>query len=113
MVLRFLYEAIVGFLTFVAILLFGEKGFAVFALLAILPVIMRVAKVKADERELLLFYRAGNVTLAATMLAIILIHFTSGWTVNGHLIGDHWMQLSVAAVLFCHGIIGWLFLKFA
>ncbi len=113
MILRFSYEMLVGLATLIAILLFGEKGFALFALLALLPIIMRTIKVKPDERELQLFYRSGNATLALTILSIFLIYQVSGWTVNGHVIGDYWMPLSISAVLFSRGLVGLLYFKLA
>ncbi len=65
---RFYYELIVGVIGLIAVLLFGIPGFAAFALFAGYP---QIKTGKPDEREYQLFYKAGNITAVATLLACI------------------------------------------
>jgi hypothetical protein len=100
---RFGYELIVGSILLVAVLLFGTVGFTVIALLAAHPFI---GKKKADERENQLFYKVGNYTAGATLLACIVIYYFSDVAVNGQLIGKNWLGLVVAVFLIAHGASG-------
>ncbi len=109
---RFWFESIVGFCCIICILLFGQAGSASIALFALLPVIMRIRKTKnLDERELLLFYKAGNLSIAFFILAICLISFLSKVVINGHAIGASWMFLSITSILMFHGIAGLVVFK--
>jgi hypothetical protein len=103
MKIRFIYELVVGIILLIAIFLFGEKGFAAFALLAAQPFI---GKKKADERESQLFNKVGNYTAGATLLACIIIYYFSDLAVNGMLVGQYWLGLVVAAFLMSHGVSG-------
>ncbi len=111
MVFRLLYEGAVGLFTFIAILLFGEKGYSVFALLALLPFIWRALKIKPDERELQLFYQTNNWALILTLLSLVAIYEFSDVSVAGHIIGNYWMPLSIAATFIARGIVGLIIFK--
>jgi len=74
MAFRFWYELVVGIITLLAILLFGVAGIKAFVLLAFLPIIMRIKKLKADERETFLFYK-GTQIIFTTIIFIIVISF--------------------------------------
>ncbi|MBU0711430.1 hypothetical protein KJ762_02795 [bacterium] len=107
MIFRFWFESIVGLFCIICMLLFGQAGAASFALFALLPVIMRIRKMtKPDERELQLFYKAGNLSIALVIITIYLISHFSGVAINGHAIGDNWMFLSITSILMFHGIAG-------
>ena len=103
---RYLIETVVGGIALLGILLLGDAGTAFLALLAITPFYMRWRKVKPDELELQLFYKTGNFTMAATFLALILIDRFFNHSVNGHLISENWMPLTISAIIFLHGLIG-------
>ncbi len=105
---RLILELIVGIIMLIAILLFGLKGFAVFALLAVEPF---VGKRKMDEREKQLFYRAGNYTAGALMLAAVIIYLNPDVVVNGIAIGKNWLGLLVSVLLIAHGFFGLLIMR--
>ena len=105
---RFTYEMIIGILGVAAVLWFGEKGMAVLALLAAQPFI---GKKKADERESQLFNKVGNITAAATLLACVIIHFSSDFVVNGFKIGESWLILAVFSFVLAHGTAGLIIFK--
>lgn len=107
MTARFWFESIVGLICMIGILLFGKAGFVCFVLFALLPLVTRLCKGnKPDERELQLFYKAGNLSLALTIIVILLISRLSNVVINDHSIGDNWMLLSVTSIIMFHGIAG-------
>ncbi|MBN2601248.1 MAG: hypothetical protein JXR87_04590 [Candidatus Marinimicrobia bacterium] len=107
MIFRFWFESIVGMFCIICILVFGQAGATSFALFALLPIILRIRKItKPDERESQLFYKAGNLSLALAIIAIVLISYFSSVIVNGHIIGDNWMFLSITSILMFHGVAG-------
>jgi len=73
MYVRFGYETFVGLIGFISLLIFGEKGMSVMALIAFLPLIHW--KKHFDEREYQLFYKAGNYTFVTVYLGMLLIYF--------------------------------------
>jgi hypothetical protein len=111
MITRFIIEILIGFFAFIFILLLGTKGYVFLALLAITPVYMRLRKINTDEREYLLFYKAGNLSFGLTIVSLVLIDYFSQVYVNGNLIGNHWMPLSIASILFMHGLAGIFYFK--
>jgi hypothetical protein len=112
MIFRFWFASIFGFIFLVSILLFGAKGAISFVLLPLCPLIMRIKKIKyPDERELHLFYKTGNLTLGLAIIAIIIIHHFQDALVNGHLIGDNWMYLTIISIFFAHGLAGLIIFK--
>lgn len=106
MIVRFLFESIVGAVSLVAIITLGKIGYVAFAVFALLPLIMRLKKIRPDERECQLFYQTGNLAMAFTILAIMIIYYASNFSLNGHTIGELWMPLSIASLLMIHGISG-------
>jgi len=102
----YLIETIVGGIALLGILFLGDAGMVFFGFLAIMPFYMHWRKVKPDELELQLFYKTGNWTMAATFLALILIDRFFNHSVNGHLISENWMPLTISAIIFLHGLIG-------
>lgn len=72
MVFRFWYELIVGLLTLSSIIIFGEQGIKGIVLLAILPLIYRLKKIKPDERETQLFYK-GTQYIVNIIVIVILV----------------------------------------
>jgi hypothetical protein len=111
MIARFILELLIGLITFIFILLLGAKGYVFLALLVIIPFYMRLRKIRIDEREYLLFYKAGNLSFGLTIISLVLIDYFSYVYVNSNLIGDHWMPLSIASILFMHGLAGLLYFK--
>ena len=105
---RFAYELFVGIVLMIAIILFGDKGFVALVLLAVQPFI---GKKKADERESQLFYRVGNYTAGATLLAAIAVYYFSDSLVNGIPLGKFWLGLVVAAFIMAHGASGLIIFK--
>ena len=86
-------------------------GGASLSSLALLPVIMWKIKVRPDERELQLFYKTGNLTWGLQFIILTIIYFITDKTVNGHLILDSWLTLSISSIIMVHGIAGSIFLK--
>ncbi len=106
---RFILELTVGILLLVAVLVFGQRGMAVFSLLAIHPFIAK--KKKLDERESQLFNKIGNHTAAITLLASVAIFYFSDVIINGQSIGENWLFYVCSAFLISHGVSGLLTLR--
>lgn len=100
---RFIFEICVGLIMLTAIYFFGVKGLAAMALLAAHPFI---GKKESDERESQLFYKIGNYTAGATVLAATIIYYFSDKIINGILIGNHWFGLLIVSFLMAHGLSG-------
>lgn len=106
---RFIFESLVGLIGLIAVLLLGPVGGVFMVLFVFFPVIVRLSKAnKPDERELLLFYQTSNLTLILIFVALVLIYVASGIMINGNLVGDNWYLLSIASILFIHGLIGFI-----
>ena len=101
---KFILEFIVGIILLVSVLLFGQKGMAAFALLAIHPLIKK--KKKLDEREIQLFNTIGNFTAGATLLVSVLVYYFSDFVINGWTIGDNWLFYVLSGFLISHGMSG-------
>ena len=111
--LRFILEGTVGILVFVSVILFGDQGGAVFALMALIPIIVVMSTVlrtrrlpKADERERLLFYQTGNFSLGFMILAMAVLDQLARNGVFVKLIQGNWFFLSVAIFIVGHSFIG-------
>jgi cytochrome c biogenesis protein CcdA len=102
MIFRFSFELATGIITILALIIFGKQGQAAFALLALLPVILRIKKYKPDERELALFYKAGNFSL----LLIMASFFGLGFAGISDFFYNNWMFIAASALLIAHGIAG-------
>ncbi len=92
---RFVTELIIGIITFIGILLMGDKGTVLFSLIALL-VIFR--KNKMDEREYQLFYKAGHFTAFGVYLAMFFIYY--------FLPNINWFFALASVFLFFHGLSG-------
>lgn len=102
-----MFESFVGLIGLIAVLLLGNVGGVFMVLFVLFPVIVRRNKANiTDERELQLFYQTSNFTLILIFIALTLIYVASGVTINGHTVGDNWYLLSIASILFTHGLIG-------
>lgn len=106
MLLRYYFELAVGLLVIFAVLFLGAAGNTMFVLFAVLPAIMRKKKSKVDERELYVFYKAGNLTMGLMVLCLFIIHHFFDAVVNGNVVGDNWFPLSIGALLTVHGLSG-------
>lgn len=78
MVFRFWYELITGLLTLCSILIFGEQGIKAILLLALLPLIYRLRKIKPDERETQLFYKSTQYIVNIIVIVILVSVFILG-----------------------------------
>lgn len=101
---RFTLELTVGIILLTAVLVFGEKGMAAIALLAIHPFIAK--KKKLDERESQLFNKVGNFTAGATLLVSVAVYYFSDFVINGWTIGENWLFYVLSAFLISHGMSG-------
>ncbi|MFA5806046.1 MAG: hypothetical protein WC879_15520 [Melioribacteraceae bacterium] len=108
---RYYFETVVGTSCFILILLFGAVGGVSLSLLAFLPVIIWKLRVMPDERELQLFYKTGNLAGGLQFIILTIIYLIADKTVNGHLILDSWLTLSISSIIMVHGIAGLIFLK--
>lgn len=107
MLFRFYFQFIVGLVSIVSILYFGELGVKTLAIFALLPIVLRIKGYqKPDERELLIFYKIGNFTMIGTIVVLLLIHHFFDTTVNQNIIGDNWLWLSTASIIFIQGVVG-------
>lgn len=109
MVLRYNFEFFVGLLIIAVILIFGEILSPAFFLLAFVPLLIKIEKGKADERELYVFYKSGNYSMGVGVLCMYFINRFSDVAINGHVIGDNWFTLSIGSILMVHGLAGLLF----
>jgi hypothetical protein len=101
---RFILEFIVGIILLVSVLIFGQKGMAALAFLAIHPFIKK--KKKLDEREIQLFNKIGNFTAGATLLVSVAVYYFSDFVINGWTIGANWLFYVLSAFLISHGMSG-------
>ena len=101
---RFILELSVGIILLISVLFFGQQGMVAFALLTIHPFVSK--KKKLDERETQLFYKIGNLTAAATLLASVAIYYFTDFIINGQKLGDFWLFYIVSAFLISHGVFG-------
>jgi hypothetical protein len=107
MKIRFAFELAVGMISVAAVLLLGSVGMVFFALFAFFPLVVRkYGSHKPDERELQLFYRAGNLTLVLIFLAVLGIYLASSVSINGRAVGENWYLLTMGAILATHGFAG-------
>ncbi len=75
MVFRFWYELGFGVIALISILIFGPKGMVAIVPIAFLPIIMRVKKIKADERETQLFFKGTQYIVNSIVIIILLAVF--------------------------------------
>jgi len=110
MIKRFVFQIFLGFFCFSCVFLFGQIGFASFALYALLAFFWRY---KPDERELLLFYKTGNTTMGLMVLCLVAIHFLQDQTISGFRVGDNWLIISANAIPIIQGLVGLYFFRVA
>jgi hypothetical protein len=99
--LRYVFEALVGLGTFVAVLAVGEAAFAALSLLALLPLFK---KRKLDEREVQLLHRANTLTLVAVYLSMFPVYYLMP--------GFNWLIALASSFLFFHGLCSLLTLRY-
>lgn len=75
MAFRFWYELSFGVIALISILIFGPKGIVAIVPIAFLPIIMRVKKIKADERETQLFFKGTQYIVNVIVVMILLAVF--------------------------------------
>jgi hypothetical protein len=105
---RYGFTGFVGLVVIAATLVFGQVGSALFALFALLPIVVYFAsrKRKPDEREMYLFLKTNNITAALMILTILAIYKGSAVMINGHRLGDEWHLLTIFSFLFWQGVVG-------
>ena len=93
MLFRFWYEFIFGIITLISVLIFGEKGIVAIVPMAFIPLIMRIKKIKPDEREKQLYYKSTEFLINAFVFLIIIGTVVFGFKIfdlsqiNGKLLG--------------------------
>lgn len=103
---RYVFEIIVGVVTLVSVLLFGPAGYASFALMAFM---VFFSKKKPDERELQLFYKAGNATMGLMIVSLVLIDQLKNSMFGPVRVGDYWLSFAMTAFFLSHGASGLLY----
>jgi hypothetical protein len=103
MIKRYVFEMVVGVITLASVLLFGPVGYASFSLMALLAFF---SKKKPDERELQLFYKAGNLTMGLMIISLVIIDQLKNATFGPVKVGDYWLSFATAAFLVSHGASG-------
>jgi len=97
----FAVEMIVGLLTFIAVLIFGDVGFILFSFFAILAFFKRE---KMDERESQLFHKANTGTLATVYLSMFPVYF--------FMPSFNWLMVLACSFIFFRGLWGLLMFRF-
>jgi len=100
---RFMYEMIIGALTLAAVFYLGSKGAVVLGALALTPFI---CKRELDEREMSIFYRTGNSTLALAIVTFVACHM-AGFVPPA----DMAITMAASAVMVIHGLCGIILLR--
>ena len=98
----FAAEMSVGLITVLAIIVFGEKGGALFALYGILALLSQ--RRKPDEREIQLFHKAGTSTMGSFSLTMLAVYYL--------LRSINWLMALACSILFFQGLWGLLILRF-
>lgn len=107
MLLRYYFELITGLIVIAVVIISGKViGSTAFVLLAFLPLLKRIKKGKVDERELYVFYKAGNLTMGLSVFCLYFINRFGDKTINEQTIGDIWFPLSIGSILVVHGLSG-------
>ena len=75
MAFRFWYEFVFGVITLISIIIFGPRGMVAIVPIALLPIIMRVKHIKADEREKQLFFKGTQYVVNVIVVLILLAVF--------------------------------------
>ena len=98
---RFIYTFVIGIITWVGILLFGQVGMVSMALLAVLAF---TKKKKFDEREYQLYYKTNNFAFALMIIIMVIIHQLG---IHGNVImQENWLILSIAGFFIGQGLFG-------
>jgi len=97
---RYGFEAAVGFVTLIAVMIFGERGFACFSLWAISAFLKSR---KPDEREIQLMHKASTAVLVSLFLFMYLVYL--------FLRSSDWIVILASSMLFFHGLWNFLMLK--
>ncbi len=103
MIKRFLFEVLLGIIMLVAVILFGKVGMVALSLMVFL---MLFGKKKPDEREMILFYRTGNITAGVIIFFSVILYQCSDCIVNGNKIGDLWLLWLLPIFFIGHGAVG-------
>jgi hypothetical protein len=81
MLFRFWYEFIFGIITLISVLIFGEKGMVAFVPIAFVPLIMKIKKIKPDEREKQFYYQSTEFLFTAFIFLIIICTIVFGFKI--------------------------------
>lgn len=83
MALRFWLELSGGIIALCSLLIFGERGIAALALIALVPIIYRLKKITPDERETQLFFKGTQYIVNVIIVVIILSAFVFQTQLSG------------------------------
>jgi hypothetical protein len=97
----FAIEMIVGLITIIAVLIFGDVGSVLFSFIAILAFLKRK---KMDEREIQLFHKANTATLMTVYLSMFPVYF--------FMPSLNWLWALACSFIFFQGLWGFLMFKF-
>jgi hypothetical protein len=97
----FVVEIIVGLVTVSAAIVFGAKGWAVFALYGMTAFLKRK---KTDERELQLILKAHTGTMISVYLSMFPVYFLLPYI--------NWLMAMACSFIFFHGLWGLLMFRF-
>jgi hypothetical protein len=103
---RFFYELIIAIIGILAVLIFGQKGGAVLALIALQPLLF---KREFDDEDKILFKKVNIYTLIPLCALLIPMFIFFNQKINGNIIKDLSIWLAGFIFLFSHGIMGLIF----
>ncbi len=103
---KFVFEIVIGLIIIIAVLLFGMKGISAIALIVFFPFITRAAKIKGDEREMLIHYKTGNAAFALAILFVVIIYYLQDVSLGSFTVETIWMPLTIGSIILAHGAAG-------
>jgi hypothetical protein len=103
---HFIYEAAIGIIGIIAVFIFGNKGGAVLALMALEPFL---PKSKFDEEIKILYRKTNKFTLIPFCILLALMFIFFNQQINGHIIKNICVWLFAYSLLLSHGCMGFVF----
>ncbi len=104
--LAFIFQAVTGVLSIIAIAVFGGKGLAVITLLALRPLLLEKENNFPDESIWRLYYDILKLSVFFTALTIIFIYFSS-ILLHGEVLKSEILFISVPPYfLIIHALVG-------
>lgn len=106
----FLFQIIVAVISIFFVSLFGVKGVAICALIALKPVIFERVKIKSEKAYLQMSINIARTTailMIATILVLNILSFDFLFSIN--LDKRIWVDMVIPYLLFTLGIVGWFY----